>query len=69
MPRAGSTQPHGSLVTWTPRSAAHLVGAAYASDGLAAAVVLRPTKSGACFRLVVTRGSRVIGSVAMQPES
>ena len=31
---------HGSHVTWIPGSAAHLVNASYASDGLATAVVL-----------------------------
>jgi hypothetical protein len=34
---------HGAMVTWSPRKAAVLVETARARDGLAAAVVLRPT--------------------------
>jgi len=60
---------HGSHVTWIPRSAAHLVKASYASDGLATAMVLQPAASRARFRLVVTRNGRVIARVTAQPAS
>lgn len=60
---------HGSQVTWTPRSAAHLVKAAYASDGLAAALVLQPTGHPKVFRLVVETSRRALRTITVQPES
>jgi hypothetical protein len=57
---------HGSRVTWLPRSAAVLVNAAYAADGQAVVVVLRPTAPPTAFRLVVTRDGRVAGSVTVE---
>jgi hypothetical protein len=60
---------HGNHVTWIPRSAAHLVDAAYASDGLAVVVVLQPTRPLTAFRLVATRNDRVVGTVTVRPAS
>jgi hypothetical protein len=59
---------HGSHVTWLPRSAARLVRAAYASDGLAVALVLQPRGPRAKFRLIVTRDGRVVASVIIMPQ-
>jgi hypothetical protein len=59
---------HGSHVTWVPRSAAKVVRAAYASDGLAVALVLKPSGPRATFRLIVTRDGRVVASVIIAPQ-
>jgi hypothetical protein len=59
---------HGSHVTWIPRSAAKLVRAAYASDGLAVAIVLQPSGPRATFRLIVTRDGRLVASVIVEPQ-
>ena len=56
----------GTQVTWVPRSAAHLVKAAYAKDGQMAAVVLRPAGPGAAFRLIGTRNGAVVASATVK---
>jgi len=60
---------HGSSVTWVPRSAARIGRAAYASDGLAAAVVLQPTRPYTTYRLVAKSGGRVVASYTVDPAS
>jgi hypothetical protein len=60
----GCTQ--GSQVTWTPRSAAHLVTAAYARDGRAAAVVLQPSKPFVAFRLDVVNNGGLVAAVTVK---
>ena len=54
----------GAHVTWAPSSAAHLVRAAYARDGLTAAVVLKPDEPS--FRLTGTRNGRVVASATVK---
>src|SRR5580698_9663039 len=56
----------GTLVTWVPQSAAHLVKAAYAKDGQLAAVVLQPDGPGAAFRLIGTRNGVVVASATVK---
>jgi hypothetical protein len=56
----------GTRVTWVPRSAAHLVKAAYAKDGQMAAVVLQPDGPGAAFRLIGTRNGTVVASATVK---
>jgi hypothetical protein len=56
---------HGSHVRWVPSSAAHLVKAARARDGLPAAVVLQPTGPRSAFRLIGTRDGRVVASAVV----
>jgi len=59
----------GSHVTWIPRSAAHIVKAAYARDGLAAGVALLPVQPLTAFRLVATRNGHVALAVTVKPGS
>jgi hypothetical protein len=54
----------GAHVSWVPSAAAHLVAAAYARDGLMAAVVLKPDEPS--FRLTGTRNGRVVASVTVK---
>ena len=56
----------GAHVSWVPSSAAHLVRAARARDGLTAAVVLKPNGPGASFRLTGTRNGMVVASVTVK---
>jgi hypothetical protein len=56
----------GAHVTWVPSSAAHLVRAAYASDGHMAAVVLKPGGPHASFRLTGTRNGTVVASATVK---
>ena len=56
----------GAHVTWIPSAAAHLVKAAYAKDGLMAAVVLAPDVTHAAFRLTGTRDGKVVASVTVR---
>jgi hypothetical protein len=56
----------GTHVTWVPSSAAHLVKAAYARDGQAAAVALEPTGPRAVFWLSGTRNGRVVASATVR---
>lgn len=56
----------GTHVTWVPRSAAHLVKAAYTKDGQTAAVVLKPRGPRAAFRLIGTRNGRVAASATVR---
>ena len=56
----------GTRVTWVPRSAAHLVKAAYAKDGQMAAVVLQPDGPGAAFRLTGTRNGAVVAAATVK---
>jgi hypothetical protein len=56
----------GTRVTWVPRSAAHLVKAAYAKDGQMAAVVLQPDGPGAAFRLIGTRNGVVVAAATVK---
>jgi hypothetical protein len=56
----------GSRVTWVPQSAAHLVKAAYASDGQMAAVVLQPDGPSAAFRLTGTRNGAVVAAATVK---
>ncbi len=56
----------GAHVTWVPSSAAHLVRAAYARDGLMAAVVLEPSGPHPSFRLTGTRNGVVVASVTVK---
>lgn len=56
----------GTHVTWTPSSAAHLVKAANARDGQTAAVVLKPARPRAAFRLIATRNGRVVASATVK---
>jgi hypothetical protein len=56
----------GAHVTWVPSSAAHLVKAAYARDGLMAAVVLEPSGPHPSFRLTGTRNGVVVASVTVK---
>jgi hypothetical protein len=56
----------GTRVTWVPRSAAHLVKAAYAKDGHLAAVVLQPAGPGTAFRLTGTRDGVVVASATVK---
>ncbi len=58
---------NGVHVSWVPRSAARLVKAAYAKDGLPVAVVVRPSGSGAEFRLIGTRKGKVVASATAKP--
>jgi hypothetical protein len=58
---------NGTHVSWDPRSAAHLVKAAYARDGLPVAVVLKPSGSGREFRLTGTRNGKVVASATAKP--
>ena len=60
---------HGSHVTWIPRSAARIARAAYASDGLAAAVVVEPTHPYTIYRLIATSNGRVVASYTVDPVS
>lgn len=55
----------GSRVSWVPRSAAHLVKAAYAKDGQMAAVVLQPEGPSASFRLTGTRNGVVVATATV----
>ena len=59
----------GTHVSWDPRSAAHLVKVAYARDGLPVAVVLKPSGSGAEFRLIGTRNGKVVASATAKPSA
>ena len=56
----------GAHVTWVPSSAAHLVKAAYARDGLMAAVMLEPSGPHPSFRLTRTRNGVVVASVTVK---
>jgi hypothetical protein len=56
----------GTHVTWTPSSAAHLVKAADSQDGQTAAVVLKPVRPRAAFRLIATRNGRVVASAVVK---
>jgi hypothetical protein len=56
----------GARVTWVPSSAAHLVTAAYARDGQAAAVVLKPSGPRAAFRLLGTQNGKVVASATVK---
>jgi len=56
----------GTHVIWMPSSAAHLVKAGYARDGQMAAVVLKPTRPGAAFRLIATRNGKVLASATVK---
>ncbi len=56
----------GAHVSWVPSAAAHLVKAAYARDGLTAAVVLQPSGPRASFRLTGTRNGKVVASVTVK---
>ena len=56
----------GTHVTWTPASAAHLVKAVSARDGQTAAVVLKPARPHAAFRLIATRDGRVVASAVVK---
>ena len=56
----------GAHVNWVPSAAAHLVEAAYARDGLTAAVVLKPNGPRASFRLTGTRNGKVVASVTVK---
>lgn len=47
---------HGATVTWSPNAAANLLGTARASDGRAAAVVLRPNENR--FTITLQEGKR-----------
>jgi hypothetical protein len=64
--RVASGCSKGSHVTWVPSSAAHLIKAAYASDGQMAAVVLRPNEPRAAFRLTGTQNGTVVASATIQ---
>ena len=57
---------HGSHVTWTPKTAAHLVGEADARDGLPAVVVLQPCQSS--FRLTAKQNGKVVASATAREE-
>lgn len=52
----------GAHVSWTPASAAHLVGAAYAQNHEPVAVVRRASGPDAAFRLVATRNGNVVAT-------
>ena len=54
---------HGSHVSWTPSSAAHLVRAARAADGLPVVVVLKPRTPHSVFRVIATRDGRTVASI------
>jgi len=58
---------NGTHVSWVPRSAAHLVKAAYAKNGLPVAVVLKPSRPAMEFRLIGTRNGKVVASVTAKP--
>jgi hypothetical protein len=64
--RVASGCSQGTRVTWVPSSAAHLVEAAYASDGQMTAVVLAPNEPRAAFRLTGTRNGAVVASATIQ---
>ena len=57
---------HGTHVRWIPSSAAHLVKAAHARDGLPAAVVLEPNGPRSAFRLIGTHDGRVVASAVVR---
>ena len=54
---------HGAQVRWTPPSAAHLVRAARAADGLPVVVVLGPRTPHSVFRVIATRDGRTVASI------
>jgi hypothetical protein len=54
---------HGAHVQWTPSSAAHLVKAARAADGLPVVVVLGPRTPHSVFRVTATRDGRTVASI------
>jgi hypothetical protein len=56
----------GTHVTWMPSSAAHLVKTASARDGQTAAVVLKPSKPRAAFRLIAMRNNRIVASATVK---
>jgi hypothetical protein len=57
---------HGSNVSWLPSSAARLVKAARARDGLPAAIVLQPSSPRATFQLTAVRDGKVVASAAVR---
>lgn len=54
---------HGARVSWSPVAAATLVGDARTTDGLDAAVVLRPATPSAAFSLTGERNGSVVAHV------
>jgi hypothetical protein len=56
----------GAHVTWVPLSAAHLVKAADARDGQTVAVVLKPSRPRAAFRLIGTQNGKVVASATVK---
>jgi hypothetical protein len=56
----------GANARWLPSSAAHLVRTAYAADGRAAAVVLKPSGPLASFRLIAKQDGKVVAAATVK---
>jgi hypothetical protein len=52
----------GRNVTWTPKSAAHIVQSVKAEDGLLAAVCLKLTRLNESFTITATRDGKLVGT-------
>lgn len=57
---------HGSIVTWSPKTAATLIKTANAKDGHPAAVVLKVSGPRAAFQLIAKQNGKVVASATVK---